>query len=93
MMGRAKRAIGMEAGYNESQRAMVGAKLKSLFEEQAKERQIEAAKKSGNTAFVREYNKNCITETKKVGPNLGRASDSDRSSHEADVTKVEKRFW
>ena len=49
--------------YNEAQRAMVGARLKSLFEGKAKQRQIEAAKQSGNTVFVREYNKDCLLYT------------------------------
>lgn len=80
--------------YNEAQRAMVGAKLKSLFEEQAKKRQIEAAKQSGNTAFVREFNKlqdsntDCITETKKVSANLRSTpeTDSGKSAEKAAET-------
>jgi protein gp37 len=84
--------------YNEAQRAMVGAKLKALFEEQAKKRQIEAAKKSGNTAFVRAFeqlddsNKDCVTETKKVVANLPEPYDAGRSRDKAaEVANVSGR--
>lgn len=63
--------------YNEGQRAMIGAKLKSLFEGQAKKRQQAAGgdKKS--------YESSVTQVVKSVVPNLAHSSDSGRSRDKA----------
>lgn len=56
--------------YNEAQRAMVGAKLKSVFEEQAKQRQVEAAKVGGGKTSEDFYEKTVTKVENKVKVNL-----------------------
>ncbi len=69
--------------YNEAQRAMVGAKLKSLFEEHAKQRQIEAAK-AGGSKTEDDYQRSSVTNIeKKVSANLRSASESVKSAEKA----------
>lgn len=55
---------------------MVGAKLKSLFEAQAKQRQQAGAVNGGSVKPLNNH-------TDKVVPNLGPTSDSGKSSHKA----------
>ena len=67
----------------ESQRAMVGARLKSLFEEQAKKRQVEAAK-IGGSKTEDDYQRSSVTNVeKKVVQNSAPSSDSGKSRDKA----------
>lgn len=74
--------------YSESQRAMVGARLKSLFEEQAKQRQkaVGGDKKS--------YEAIVTTELKSVPVNLPASSDKgDSRDKAADAVGVYSSQW
>ncbi len=69
--------------YSEGQRAMVGAKLKSLFEEQAKQRQIEAAKVGGSKTSEDFYEKSVTKVENKVPHNYAASPDKGDSRDKA----------